>query len=465
MADGAVSDVTTCLAEESRPDAFQSDSDIDKMEASAGAAHESENISPQDFLRETDASCIQHASSAEFPAEGPVTETISADHPPTAAPVPQTGGSVSLALAGKVTVETATQIEGPGDDEKPANSFDALCAGVLQMMAVNTNQKGGGGSVLFHEEFPKVRDLVANFPHDNIKVMANTILDTMDQHKRLNTNTSWRCYLVLLLRHVGYEEHKLEELISFRKIGQEAIEQAEALVYMELNKDTSANEVPKRGKRDSGQVGHKDEPAGKRTAVESRSIQDPRSVVVEKLKREGRIDSALEIRGRDASKKNSSINGIYALLPESYDDAPAYELISRDALPRFLRYFSKKKCWKIRDVVDDTGSGSFAFVKARVENGLKPLLPSDLGPRSVWQVFDGKAEGHNEDPKVRCSKLRESLNNGSGLQAKAKLHTGSSGSESETQPATHVHKAHVKRRLNSVRVCTCLVLQDGEEII
>jgi len=392
-------------------------------------------------------------------AEAPTSETYDPEFPKeealhiTQAKTPASQVCSAPTLPPEVDIlaqTTPSTAQVPVDNSVLASGLEAIFDAVLAMIHLNTNQKGGGGAQLYQDALADVRNLVAVLSDSNLRIEATRVLNLMDKNKKVNTPGTWRCYLGILLRRLGYEEEKLSELFGKRVLSYQLVEQAEAIVNSEPDSEKIATHVPKHGKRDLNQVAGEAEPLAKRATLESAFIQDYTTAAMQRLRKEGRLENSIQITGRDSSKKNASINGVYALIPGTFDGAPAYELIGRDATPRFLRYFAKKTCWKIRDRLDDGGSGSFAFVKAGVEKGMKPILPADLGPKAVWHVFDGKGEGHNEDPKVRCSKLND---------------RGDGGGGSESSPGPEVSPTSRRATFCINTVCTCLILEDGEELI
>jgi len=121
---------------------------------------------------------------------------------------------------------------------------------------------------------------------------------------------------------------------------------------------------------------------------------------MELLRKEGRLEGAVQITGRNPGKKNSSINGIYAPLVDGYGGSHAFQLQPSESLQRFLLFSSSKKRWQISEELQE-GKGRFAYVKA--DDGQDP--PVDLATGVHWKVFDGQGEGYNEDPTVVCSLL------------------------------------------------------------
>merc|ERR1712129_691209 len=102
--------------------------------------------------------------------------------------------------------------------------------------------------------------------------------------------------------------------------------------------------------------------------------------------------------GRDPSKRNASINGVYALLEQQLDGMPAYKLVG-DGHTRFLFFNSEKTRWKVSDVLGDAKKG-FAYVKVAKGELTGPHAPALKGS---WEVFDGKEEGYSVDSAVSCS--------------------------------------------------------------
>eukprot|EP00928_Gymnodinium_smaydae_P061675 TRINITY_DN45709_c0_g1_i1.p1 TRINITY_DN45709_c0_g1~~TRINITY_DN45709_c0_g1_i1.p1 ORF type:complete len:652 (-),score=115.60 TRINITY_DN45709_c0_g1_i1:318-2273(-) len=126
--------------------------------------------------------------------------------------------------------------------------------------------------------------------------------------------------------------------------------------------------------------------------------------LVKRLRDDGRLEGAIRLQGRAELAKNSSINGVYALLPDGFSGAVAYEKMYADAAaPRFLFFSSRKKRWKVNDSLADEKGG---FAHARVDDDGQ-RAPSDPSSRLQWMVFEGKDSGYVEDPRVVCAPLVE----------------------------------------------------------
>jgi len=132
---------------------------------------------------------------------------------------------------------------------------------------------------------------------------------------------------------------------------------------------------------------------------------NPLSAVFDKLHAEGRFEGALQLEGRTQEKKNASVNGIYAALPELFGGSIAYEKVSdHDAEQRrVLYYHAEKKRWKVSESIGDNKAG-FAFLKVRDGGKAPPISNESI----AWTLFDGR-EGYNEDPAMRCIKLLDLL--------------------------------------------------------
>jgi len=144
--------------------------------------------------------------------------------------------------------------------------------------------------------------------------------------------------------------------------------------------------------------------------------------VVELFRREGRLDGAVRIQGRDPAKKNCSINGVYAPLKGGYAGALAFELHPSEPLKRFLFFSSPKGRWKIHDELED-GKGCCAYLKG--DDGQNP--PVGLASGVYWKLFDGKSRGYVDDPAVVCSLVP------SNSKAEASSDSDSSSSDSDSE--------------------------------
>lgn len=143
------------------------------------------------------------------------------------------------------------------------------------------------------------------------------------------------------------------------------------------------------------------DPSVKKKTHEEPSIKPEKDAEdpLEKLRRRGQLEAAIKIEGRDAEKKNSSMNGVYVVLQSGFGGFRAYQKVG-DGPHRVLFYSSKKNRWKVNDSLDDS-KGGFAWVSS--EGG--STLPCDLGGKAKWRIFDGKEKGYTEDPGVRCIAL------------------------------------------------------------
>jgi len=137
------------------------------------------------------------------------------------------------------------------------------------------------------------------------------------------------------------------------------------------------------------------------------------------LKKEGRLQDALIIEGRDTERKNSSVNGVYALVPGGSAGSNAYEKVGDK---RFLYFWTGKSRWKISDQLGDDAKG-FAYLQVE-DGGAKPPLNAEH-PGAAWQVFDGKGEGYGKDFAVSCRRL---AGESEGFSSKVMQETGSSSS-------------------------------------
>eukprot|EP00435_Cladocopium_sp_Y103_P069114 s246_g32.t1 len=90
---------------------------------------------------------------------------------------------------------------------------------------------------------------------------------------------------------------------------------------------------------------------------------------LKQLKDQGRLPGALRIYGRDAKKKNATVNGIYLLLPEKFDGSVAYERFCPpgDGLERWLFYAKDKSRWKISEALGNHHN----FASLKVTDGGK----------------------------------------------------------------------------------------------
>lgn len=120
---------------------------------------------------------------------------------------------------------------------------------------------------------------------------------------------------------------------------------------------------------------------------------------IAKLRAQGKLSGAILLEGRDVQRKNSSINGVYAPVEGGFGGARAYKKVGAEGKEsRVMFYSSRKSRWKINDALDDE-KGGFAWTKIKHEGR---VAPHEAKERLIWQVFDGKEDGYNEDPAVRC---------------------------------------------------------------
>jgi len=153
----------------------------------------------------------------------------------------------------------------------------------------------------------------------------------------------------------------------------------------------------KREKREKRGGDSDDEDGRKKKKRKKPKHSDDTSALLEQLRQEGRLAGAIRVQGRDASAKNASINGVYAVVAGGFRGARAYEKLGSNSA-RFLVFSARKKRWMISDELDDAKKG-FAFAKAP-DGGKAP--PPELGEQLRWHVFGGKEEGYSEDPAVHC---------------------------------------------------------------
>ncbi|CAE8630146.1 unnamed protein product, partial [Polarella glacialis] len=112
-----------------------------------------------------------------------------------------------------------------------------------------------------------------------------------------------------------------------------------------------------------------------------------------------KLQTALMIDGRDLSRKNHLINGVYVARAGNFHGARSYEKIGNSG-KRFLFYSATKQGWKISDKLQDLQSFAYARVEDRGQTA-----PSELGDQLSWKVFDGKEVGYAKDKDVLCSRV------------------------------------------------------------
>jgi hypothetical protein len=114
----------------------------------------------------------------------------------------------------------------------------------------------------------------------------------------------------------------------------------------------------------------------------------------EKLQSDGRLETAVQVKGRGEQRKNASINGVYAEIKAGFEGKRAWEKVD-GSTARVLFYSNRKGRWKINATLDDS-QGGFAFAKTKASD-------TPLGDALSWQVFDGSSAGYNEDLSVKCA--------------------------------------------------------------
>lgn len=199
------------------------------------------------------------------------------------------------------------------------------------------------------------------------------------------------CYLKF---EAGQEK---QEVMEFRKECYAKLK--EKVGGAKIGASTSEKESSAKRKRDkSGNDGLQDLHNDASTRVNKRRRSSGNKVALAALKKEGRLQDALVIEGRDADKKNSSVNGVYALIPDGFGGLNAYEKFGDR---RFLYYWPGKSRWKVSDELGDDSKG-FAYLQAD-DGGAKPPVSADHS--QPWHVFDGKGRGYGKDPSVQCRRL------------------------------------------------------------
>lgn len=121
---------------------------------------------------------------------------------------------------------------------------------------------------------------------------------------------------------------------------------------------------------------------------------------LKQLNEQGRLQGALRIFGRDAKKKNATVNGIY-LLSKKFEGSAAYERFcpsgdDGDDLQRWLFYAKDKSRWKISEALGH--HHNFAFLKV-TDGGKSP--PFEAQPDAAWMFYDGKGKWQ-KDLSVKC---------------------------------------------------------------
>eukprot|EP00928_Gymnodinium_smaydae_P063479 TRINITY_DN4703_c0_g1_i1.p1 TRINITY_DN4703_c0_g1~~TRINITY_DN4703_c0_g1_i1.p1 ORF type:complete len:684 (-),score=107.97 TRINITY_DN4703_c0_g1_i1:64-2115(-) len=139
--------------------------------------------------------------------------------------------------------------------------------------------------------------------------------------------------------------------------------------------------------------------------TKSKAVDPARATktIIKRLRTEGRLTGAIQLKGRAVDAKNASINGVYALLSNGFSDRPAYEKIeiSGQATQRYLFFSARKGRWKVNDSLDDS-KGGFAYARTS-DDGRQ--APSESSLQLRWHVFEGKEKGYSEDLAVSCTPL------------------------------------------------------------
>jgi len=145
------------------------------------------------------------------------------------------------------------------------------------------------------------------------------------------------------------------------------------------DKTTGADDIP--------------EPSAPQTLEDAREkAKDQLREIMERLRREGRLEDAFCIKGRVTGKKTTSINGIYAPIQGGFDGHPAFERCSHG--PELVVFWkSEKKRWCLS--VSLGNRSHIAFLPVDVL-GKFPISSGD----AVWRVYDGK--GFNAEADL-CS--------------------------------------------------------------
>ncbi|CAE8584651.1 unnamed protein product, partial [Polarella glacialis] len=125
---------------------------------------------------------------------------------------------------------------------------------------------------------------------------------------------------------------------------------------IEVEEDETAHQDKKRKKKKGDAEAEPDLLLLKRTKLEEMAA------AAWQLEQEGKLQTALMIDGRDLSRKNHLINGVYVARAGNFHGARSYEKIGNSG-KRFLFYSATKQGWKISDKLQDLQS----FAYARVE--------------------------------------------------------------------------------------------------
>ncbi|CAE7472153.1 GOR [Symbiodinium natans] len=87
----------------------------------------------------------------------------------------------------------------------------------------------------------------------------------------------------------------------------------------------------------------------KQPAAKKRPKPSEGEAVLQRLQEQGKLDGAIQVSGRDSSKKNSTVNGIYVRVEGGYNGQPAFERIKigGDDAKRCLYYAKDRSRWKL----------------------------------------------------------------------------------------------------------------------
>eukprot|EP00930_Biecheleria_cincta_P023281 TRINITY_DN16849_c0_g1_i1.p1 TRINITY_DN16849_c0_g1~~TRINITY_DN16849_c0_g1_i1.p1 ORF type:complete len:592 (-),score=97.56 TRINITY_DN16849_c0_g1_i1:377-2152(-) len=143
------------------------------------------------------------------------------------------------------------------------------------------------------------------------------------------------------------------------------------------------------------------------------------------------LQGAVRIAGRDAKKKNSSINGAYIRLEEQVDGVHAYKKNGAGA-PRFLFFAIQKRRWKISDVLGDPKKG-FAYLAVTDDGQSGPYSSLCKGS---WEVFNGKGSGYAHDSSVSCTLLEDPGEENNENNTSTQLEAGGSNSQSSASTSS-----------------------------